>query len=435
MSFFFIIFFTHNTLEYSRKLAYTQIQFMAMILVYLLVFFALYFQVFLLVTFFEKRGSIKREESELFSLKRYPSTTIIVPCWNEERTVVKTIRSLLALEYPKHKLNIFIVDDGSTDNTWNIVKRFEKYPQIKLLQKQNGGKHTALNYALANIKTELVGCLDADSFVERDTLKKIVKYFEEHDVMAVIPSIKLYKPTRILELVQNVEYTIVIFFKKMLGTIDAIQVTPGPFSIFRKKVFNDLGPYRKAHNTEDLEIALRMHESHYRIVNSHKAFVTTVAPKTLKNLYKQRLRWAHGLLENALDYKHLFFNKKYGNFGMLVLPTGIISVFAALYIASYILINLGNYIVNKFIEIKEVGVIPSLSFDPFFFNTGTLLFLSIIFIGMIIFMILTGKRIAENTRISSIDIIYFMFIYGIIVPSWLFMAVYNTAFSRKTSWR
>lgn len=404
-------------------------------LVYVFVYLSLYFQVFLLVTFFEKRKSIKDEEKELLSLKRYPSTTIIVPCFNEERTVVKTICSLLALDYPKHKLNIVIVDDGSTDNTWNVARRFEKYPQIKLLQKQNGGKHTALNHALARIETELVGCLDADSFVEPDTLKKIVKYFEKRDVMAVIPSIKLYKPTHVLELIQNVEYTIVIFFKKMLGTIDAIQVTPGPFSIFRKRVFDDLGPYRKAHNTEDLEIALRMHESHYRIVNSHKAFVTTVAPKTLKNLYKQRLRWAHGLLENAIDYKHLFFNRKYGNFGMLMLPTGIISVFAALYIVGYILINLGNYIVKKFIEIKEIGIVPSFSFDPFFLYTGTLLFLSIIFMGMLLFMILAGKRIAEDTRLSPIDIIYFMCIYGIIVPSWLFMAVYNTALSKKGTWK
>jgi len=405
-------------------------------LVYFFVYISLYFQVFLLVTFFEKRESIKKEEEDILSLRRYPSTTIIVPCFNEERTVVKTIRSLLSLDYPKYKLNIVIVDDGSTDNTWNVVKRFGKYPQIKLLQKPNGGKHTALNYALANIETELVGCLDADSFVEKDTLKKIVKYFEESDVMAVTPAIKLYKPTHIIELVQNVEYMLGIFFRKMLGTMDAIQVTPGPFSIFRKKVFNDLGPYKKAHNTEDLEIAFRMHESHYRIVNSHKAFVTTVAPKTLKSLYKQRLRWVHGFLENALDYKHLFLRRKYGNFGMFMLPAAVVSIFSAIYLVGFTIFQLIQYIYDKSVQVRAIGLPTDyFSFDLFFFNTQTLLFLSIILIVMAIAMIVVGKIIAEDTKRSPMDIVYFLALYGLIVPSWLFMSVYNTVLSKKNSWR
>ena len=405
-------------------------------LVYFFVYISLYFQVFLLVTFFEKRESIKKEEEDILSLRRYPSTTIIVPCFNEERTVVKTIRSLLSLDYPKYKLNIVIVDDGSTDNTWNVVKRFGKYPQIKLLQKPNGGKHTALNYALANIETELVGCLDADSFVEKYTLKKIVKYFEESDVMAVTPAIKLYKPTHIIELVQNVEYMLGIFFRKMLGTMDAIQVTPGPFSIFRKKVFNDLGPYKKAHNTEDLEIAFRMHESHYRIVNSHKAFVTTVAPKTLKSLYKQRLRWVHGFLENALDYKHLFLRRKYGNFGMFMLPAAVVSIFSAIYLVGFTIFQLIQYIYDKSVQVRAIGLPTDyFSFDLFFFNTQTLLFLSIILIVMAIAMIVVGKIIAEDTKRSPMDIVYFLALYGLIVPSWLFMSVYNTVLSKKNSWR
>ncbi|MEK7129348.1 MAG: glycosyltransferase, partial [Patescibacteria group bacterium] len=84
------------------------------ILVYIFVFISLYFQVFLLATFFEKRSVMALEENGALKLRRYPSVTIIVPCFNEERTVSKTLFSLLKLDYPKNKLDIFIVDDGST---------------------------------------------------------------------------------------------------------------------------------------------------------------------------------------------------------------------------------------------------------------------------------------------------------------------------------
>ncbi|MEK7662436.1 MAG: glycosyltransferase family 2 protein [Patescibacteria group bacterium] len=404
-------------------------------LVYIIVFASLYVEVFLLATFFEKRKTIKREESEILSLSGYPSVTIIVPCFNEEKTLAKTIDSLLSLDYPKDKLNITIVDDGSTDGTWKEAKKFENKNGVRLFRKENGGKHTALNYALAHINTDLVGCLDADSFVEKDTLTKIVKYFEDNEVMAVTPAIKIYNPKRAIELMQNAEYNLGIFFKKMLGMIDAIQVTPGPFSVFRKKVFDNLGPYRKAHNTEDLELAFRMHESHYKIVNSHKAFVTTVAPNTIKSLYKQRLRWVHGFLENSIDYKHLFFNQKYGNFGMFMLPAAVLSVLSALYIVGYAAVNMINYVAQKILEIKIVGIENSFSMDLFFINTGTLAFLSIILATISVFMIIAGKHIAEDFRRFPLDIIYFFLIYVFIVPAWLFMATYNTVLSKRTPWR
>jgi len=404
-------------------------------LVYILVFASLYLEVFLLVTFIEKRKTLKREESGLLSLAGYPSVTIIVPCFNEEKTIGKTVDSLLSLNYPKDKLNITIVDDGSTDGTWKVAKSFENKNGVRLFRKENGGKHTALNYALAHANTDLVGCLDADSFVEKETLTKIVKYFEDTEVMAVTPAIKVHNPRKTIELIQNAEYNLGIFFKKMLGTIDAIQVTPGPFSIFRKKVFDDLGPYRKAHNTEDLEITFRMHESHYKIVNSHKAFVTTVAPATLKGLYKQRLRWVHGFLENSIDYKHLFLNPKYGNFGMFMLPAAIFSILSALYLVGYTVVNIGRYIADKITEIKILGVGNSFSVDLFFINTGTLTFLSLALAAIFIFMIIAGKRIAEDARRSPLDMVYFFLLYGLIVPTWLFAAVYNTIFSRRTSWR
>src|SRR3989344_7290003 len=115
-------------------------------LTYIILFISLNFEVFLLITYFENRKDIRKENRDFNrNLKRYPTVTIIVPCWNEEKTVSKTLHSLLHLDYPKDKLKIMVVDDGSKDNTWKVVQKFKNHPQILLHKKENGGKYTALN--------------------------------------------------------------------------------------------------------------------------------------------------------------------------------------------------------------------------------------------------------------------------------------------------
>src|SRR3989344_1621895 len=96
------------------------------IIFYILIFLSVYVQVFFLVTFFENRKKIITRSGKT-TLRRYPTVTIVVPCWNEERTVHKTVRSLLDLNYPKDKLKIFLIDDGSTDGTPDILRKFSHY--------------------------------------------------------------------------------------------------------------------------------------------------------------------------------------------------------------------------------------------------------------------------------------------------------------------
>src|ERR1051325_5578804 len=128
--------------------------------IYAALFLALFFEVFLLISFLEKRPASRTAALP----KRYPSTTIIVPCWNEERTIGGTLDSLLALDYPQDKLTIMVVDDGSKDNTGAVAAQYaQMHPgRIEYHYKENGGKWTALNYGLERTQAELVGCLDAD---------------------------------------------------------------------------------------------------------------------------------------------------------------------------------------------------------------------------------------------------------------------------------
>ena len=405
---------------------------------YILIFLTVYVQIFFLVTFLENRRKIFIRGNEL-KLAKYPSVTIMVPCWNEERTVYKTVRSLLELDYPKNKIQIFLIDDGSTDGTWCAIKKFSKYPNIKIFQKENGGKYTALNLGLVHVETDFVGCLDADSFADKYSLIRLMSYFEKDpSVMAVAPSIIACNSKNIIQNAQKAEYHMSVFMKKMLGFIEGIHVTPGPLTIFRKKVFDDLGPYRHAHNTEDMEIAYRMQKNHYKIEQCNDAFVYTNTPATAKKLYRQRLRWIYGFLNNTIDYKSILFRKKYGHFSTFTLPAALLSICALIFIVFQLAYDLSHFLYNKIIEIRTVGFhffTKSISFDPFFINTESLGFVFIFIYAWVIVSIILGRKMAEGKWKFSPGIIYYLTVFAFIAPFWLIKAIYNTILKRKPAWR
>ncbi|MFA7315282.1 MAG: glycosyltransferase family 2 protein [Candidatus Paceibacterota bacterium] len=406
------------------------------IVFYVLSFLSVYVQVFFLITFLQKRKQIVYHADNL-ELASYPSVTVTVPCFNEENTIDKTVKSLLALDYPKDKLTIFLVDDGSTDTTWQKIKEFESHPNIKIFHKENGGKHTALNIGLVHAVSEFVGCLDADSFVHPQALKRIMKTFESYPkTMAIAPSIIVYNPKNILQTAQKIEYDMAVYTKKMLGFMGGIHVTPGPFSIFRKKVFDDLGPYRKAHNTEDQEIALRMQEHGYKIDHCPDAYVYTVAPNSVLKLYRQRIRWIYGFIKNLIDYRRLIFKKKYGTIALFTLPSGFISILGAIFLFGTVIYNIGSYASRKFVQIQTVGIegTPSFHFDWFFVNTQAALFFSVILYILVIVSVVLGRRMAEGRAGFSLTIFYFIIIYSIIAPFWLLRAIYNAIRSHESSW-
>jgi cellulose synthase/poly-beta-1,6-N-acetylglucosamine synthase-like glycosyltransferase len=408
------------------------------IILNILVFLSVYVQVFFFVTFLENRKKIIIRKGET-KLKYYPAVTIVVPCWNEERTVYKTVRSLLGLHYPKDKLKIFLIDDGSTDSTWSILRKFEKYPNIRIFRKENGGKYTALNMGLELMQTDFFGGLDADSLVDPESLVRIMSYFEKDpETMAVAPSVTVYDPRSFVQNAQKAEYNMGIYLKKMLGFLGAINVTPGPLTIFRKKVFDNLGPYCQGHNTEDMEIAYRMQKNHYKIEHCNDAYVYTNTPKTVRSLYRQRLRWIYGFINNTLDYRGILLQKKYGNFSTFTLPMGIITIFSVSYLFGRIIYNLGNFAYSKILFFNTVGWqfgSQTPRFDLFFFNTQSFLFLVVVIYSLVVFSMIFGRNMTEGKWSFSLDMLYFFPVFSLIAPLWLFSAVYNTILKRKPSWR
>ena len=256
--------------------------------------------------------------------------------------------------------------------------------------------------------------------------------------MAVVPTIKIHEPKSAIQLMQKAEYTLSVFIRKTFSFLGSVYITPGPFSIFRKSVFDTLGPYKHAHNTEDLEIALRMQSNGLAIDNAHDAYVHTVAPRTVYTLLKQRFRWSQGFFENALDYRFLFFNRSYGNLSSFVLPIAIISLLSVIYFVIQTLFHIFSIISNKITEVSAVGLtITTNTLTPnwFFISTGSMTILGIMLVCFTITLILIGKWLSEKRPTFSRDMIYFIVFYGLLSPIWITKAAYNTLLSRKTSWR
>ena len=241
-------------------------------------------------------------------LSRLPSVSIIVPAYNEQNKISATLRSLSALQYPKDKLEIIVVDDGSEDNTYEVAKKFKN---VKVFHKENGGKARALNFGLKRAKGEIVACVDSDSHPQPDALLKAVPFFNDSSVAGVTTSIFSNKPKNLLETLQWLEYSMIVWSRKLLEFLDAVYVTPGPLSLYKKNILTKVGGFDAKNMTEDIEIAWRLMSKGYKIKMATEAKTYTDIPSKLKAWWKQRIRWNIGGMQTVMKYKHTFLKCNY----------------------------------------------------------------------------------------------------------------------------
>ncbi len=404
---------------------------------YVFLFASLYFEIFLLVSFLEQRVSTFRDVSPLPILdeKNLPSVCVVVPCFNEERGLASTLNSLLDLRYPQEKLEILVVDDGSTDGTFAIAKSFEHDNRVNVFHKQNGGKYSAMNFALNNTNADLIGCLDADSTVENDALLQLTQVFENQKIAAVTPGIHVWKPGNLLQHMQNAEYRLSIFNRFMLATLGAVFITPGAFSIFRTRIVRELGGWRHGHSTEDMEMALRLQEAGHLIANAPAATVYTIAPRTVRALFRQRVRWWYGWLLNTADYRFMIGNSRYGNLGLIIFPSSLISIGAGI----YFFVRASWYGVTSFVEMfgrtQLTGTFPHPHGELFYINTSAMLFLICVSIILIFALICIGSLIGTGSRRPPAGTPLFLLFYGFLAPLWLSTALVRATFKTGVRWR
>lgn len=296
--------------------------------VWIVYFILLYMVIFWILVFLEK-GVVDED----LKLVDFPFVTVAIPAYQEEDCIKGTLESVLKLDYPREKLEVIVVNDGSTDNTKDIVEGMIKENRgfdIKLVNQSNKGKGAAQNTALSLAGGEFFVTFDSDSFVSRDALKKILPYFSDKRVAAVMPLMKVKDPKTFLQKIQWCEYLINLFYKRLMSMLDCIHVAPGPFSVYRKEVIKSLGGFDEKNITEDLEMALKLQKNNYKMVQILNTEVYSIAPKDFKGFYNQRNRWYKGTFLNALKYRKLAFNRDYGDFGLIQMPRILLESFLVL---------------------------------------------------------------------------------------------------------
>jgi cellulose synthase/poly-beta-1,6-N-acetylglucosamine synthase-like glycosyltransferase len=244
------------------------------------------------------------------------------------------------------------------------------------------------------------------------------------------------EPKTMLQHMQYVEYRLSIFNRFMLAALGSVFITPGPFSFFRTSVVRELGEWREGHSTEDMEMALRIQAAGHLIANQPQAVVHTSAPSTLKGLFRQRVRWTYGWLRNAVDYRHMVGNKRFGNLGVIVLPSALLSVAAGIYFFIRILWGAVDSLFHELVRIEAIGWRFSFGgFDAFYLPTSALLFLMWTSVALILVLICAGSLIGTGSRRPPASTPLFLLFYSFLAPVWLLTAVVRATFKTGVSWR
>jgi len=411
-------------------------------IIYFGLFVTLVASLYFFILLIENYHDIKKEQRRkgVKGLKRYPFVSIIMTTYNEEATIKETIESLLNLNYPKNKMEIIVIDQ-SKDNTFKILKSFkDKRLKCKWVPKFGvpNEKSACLNLALKMAKGEFIITQDADSFIEKDALLKMLPYFEEDRRLgALIPNMKVHNPKNWVQRLQYVEYMFVLFTRKLWQYVNATFVTPGPFSIFRRSALKKIGYYFDVNSlTEDLEIAFRLLKHRYKVKCCLTAEVTTVCPDSLKALFKQRIRQNLGFLQGIMVHRELL-SPKYGDLGLFVLPINILTPFLLIISFGYIMANIIAGFINNAYLVSKVGadILISKAFEnllTFRFIYSDLFYLATIvsILGWILFLILRKHCKSFLHTIEDI-IIYLIYITisGFLYTTFWIVTFYR--FSRK----
>ncbi len=277
--------------------------------------------------------------------KILPPVTVAIPCYNKAGCLEKTIKSLNSLNYPKKPLQVVIVDDCSTDNTYARAKCLQKeYPELRIdvfHHSKNRGKSAAVNTAIAHAKGELFTCLDADTRVHPEALNCLVPHFSSPKLGAVIGQVKVDEPRNFYEKMQRVEYIISNFVRRMMSSLGTLAIAPGgALSMFNTSILKKVGGFAEGGLTEDLEIALRLRSHGYDVQMDPRAVMHTKVPQGWGELWRQRIRWYRGFAVNHWKYRRLLFKKAHGLYGLFQMPLNVLSVF--LLLLTVILVGYGT---------------------------------------------------------------------------------------------
>ncbi len=264
----------------------------------------------------------RRERTNKIGVPRSykPKVSVLVPAYNEGAVLQKSVHSLLASRYKR--LEVVIIDDGSTDDTLQVAKMLSaRYARVSVLGQPNSGKATALNKGLRYSSGEIIISIDADTVFDPNTVGRLARHFYDPEVGAVAGTVRVGNIRNLLTRWQALEYiTSIAIERAAQAFLGAIMVVPGACGAWRRSTLKKVGGFSDRTLAEDCDEALSVHEAGYKIVQDTTAVGYTESPMSLNDLAKQRFRWIFGNIQSYWKHRNIFFNRRFGWLGLYVLP-------------------------------------------------------------------------------------------------------------------
>ncbi len=397
--------------------------------------------------------------------------SLLVPAYNEQSTIVGSLKSILQLQYPTYE--IILINDGSSDNTLEqVLKSFDlvrtknvfrnqlpsqdikaiyestTYSNLTVVDKVNGGKADALNAGINISKYPLICSLDADSVLEPDVLVKIVRPFvEDHTTVAAGGSIRIANgceifsgrvnkiglPKSLLGKFQIMEYLRAFLAGRMaFSLINGLIIISGAFGIFKKSTVVEIGGYRAGSVGEDMELVMRMHarlrekKEPYNITFIPDPVCWTEAPEDIKVLGLQRTRWQRGLLESLLGHKKMLFNPKYGIVGLVVYP---FFLFAEGFGPILELLGFLVFFVSWYFDMVAYPLV-------YLFILATIVLNILLSIGSVIFEEMTYQRYPKTSMIVTLIGLSFVeiLVYRPVTSWYRIVGIFQYVTGKKGGW-
>lgn len=286
--------------------------------------------------------ALKKKRPPVFDSGTEPLVSVIVPAYNEGKVVANCIESILASDYPAFE--VILVDDGSTDDTLAEMRRFETHPRVRVIGKANGGKASALNAGIEAAAGEVLFFVDADGIFTPSTIREMLNAFDDPRVGAVCGNDAPVNLDRIQTRLACIQTHVGTgFVRRALAQMNCLPIVSGNIGAFRRSVVEKTGPFLSGFIGEDLELTWRVYKAGYRVNFAPKAVVLAEVPSNLKDLWRQRVRWARGLLQTVRIHRDLFFNPRFGFF------------------AFYLPVNVASMVIIPILQLVVVILLPVLA--------------------------------------------------------------------------
>lgn len=263
----------------------------------------------------------RREKLRDYGGWRPDSVSVIVPAYNEKRTVCATIRTILDSDF-KNISEIIVVDDGSTDETFNTISmEFVDEPRVQIFSKDNGGKSSALNYGLLIAKSDILVTLDADTIFDKEAIGLLVAHFKDEKVGGVAGTTIVGNEINMITRFQSLEYvTSQNLDRRAQEMLGAITVIPGAIGAWRKQAVVEVGGFSSETLAEDADCTLSIERLGWKVHYEPRATAYTEAPETISSFQKQRFRWMYGTLQAAYKHRSAMLSFKTPGIGFFAIP-------------------------------------------------------------------------------------------------------------------